>query len=82
MILDEQREKNKRPGRKVAHMFTGIVFCGCGGKMYVPSNSPKYTCWQCRKKIPVDDLKAIYREQLRRYFISTDMVLDPPERRR
>lgn len=45
-ILLGQREKNKRPGRRVAHLFTGIVFCGCGGGggMYVPSNNPKYIC--------------------------------------
>jgi site-specific DNA recombinase len=75
-IRAEQREKNKRPGRKVVHLFTGIVFCGCGGKMYVPSNSPKYICWQCRKKLPVDDLEAIYREQLKEYFVSSETVAE------
>jgi site-specific DNA recombinase len=75
-IRAEQREKNKRPGRKVVHLFTGIVFCGCGGKMYVPSNSPKYICWQCRKKLPVDDLETIYREQLKEYFVSTETVAE------
>ncbi|MCI0559858.1 MAG: zinc ribbon domain-containing protein [Nitrososphaera sp.] len=70
IIEAKQLEKNQRPGRKVVHLFTGIVFCGCGGKMYA-SNSPKYICWQCRKKIPIDDLETIYREQLKQYFVNT-----------
>lgn len=75
-ILAEQRDKNKRPGRKVVHLFASIVFCGCGGKMYVPSNSPKYICAQCRKSIPIDDLEAIYREQLKEYLVSTEAITE------
>ena len=70
LILDEQQKKNGRPARKAVHLFTGLAFCGCGHKMYVPSNSPKYICYKCRNKISVGDLEVIFQEQLKAFFFS------------
>lgn len=52
------------PTKQTIQLFTGIAFCGCGGKMYVPSNSAKYICPACRRKIPSDDLEDIFRTEL------------------
>ena len=72
-ILTAQRKANKRIARKPAqHLFAGLVFCECGGKMYVPSNSPKYICQKCKKKISVDDLTFIYQSELRNFLLSKD----------
>lgn len=78
-ILEEIAEKSKRKkrtGRKSAHLFTGLVYCTCqaGEKMYVPSNSPKYTCRACRRKIRITDLEEVFLARLRDFLLSRDEV--------
>lgn len=59
---------NKRRGstRRVAHLCSGLLKCGCGQTMYVPTNSNKYVCSKCRNKIPKDDLETIVLENLKK----------------
>lgn len=74
--LLEARRNGRRPGRRPVHLFTAYAFCICGQKLYVPSNSPKYICYRCRNKIGVDDLEAVFQEQLKRFFFSESDVAD------
>ena len=70
VLLDEKRVKGQRQTKQVVHLFSGLTFCECSAKMYVPSNSPKYICKPCRNKIPVDDLEQIFKAELRAFVFS------------
>jgi len=73
-ILDEQEgSKRKVPARKPVHLFAGVLICQCGGKMYVPSRTTKYSCSVCKKvHIAADDLEEIYYSQLKNFLLTKD----------
>ena len=69
--LTEQTEESvKRRTKPVVHLLSGLTFCECGTKMYVLSNSPKYTCRKCLNKIPIDDLDAIFHHEVKGFLFS------------
>ena len=74
-ILDQQETKNKKPAKKPVHLFTGILYCECGTKMYVPSDSKKYMCYNCRKnKIEMNDIEEIYYENLKEFLLTDQHI--------
>ncbi len=72
--LLDGRKANKPLGPKPVHLFAGLLFCGCGQKMYVFSRSPKYICPKCRSKIPMVDIEAIFRDELEGFFVSREKI--------
>lgn len=71
-ILDEQRAKRRPAARKAVHPFAGYVYCSCGKRMYVFTNSPKYVCKNCKKRIAVADLEDIFRAQLKTFLFGPE----------
>lgn len=69
-IITKQKASQK-PRRTATHLFTGLAYCECGTKMYIPSRNPKYVCNTCKNKIPMDDLEMIFVEKLK------TVVFDP-----
>jgi hypothetical protein len=63
-------KSSQKFGKKTTQLFAGFVFCECGAKMNVPSNSPKYVCAECRHKIGTNDLEEIFRAQLAEFPIT------------
>ncbi|HMO66760.1 MAG TPA: hypothetical protein PKE47_16345, partial [Verrucomicrobiota bacterium] len=58
-LLETRRTARSRPGKRPVHLFAGLTVCGCGARMYVPTNIPNYVCGKCRRKIPCADLEGI-----------------------
>lgn len=77
--LAERRSTRKPRAKKAVQLFAGVVYCDCGGKMYV-TNTPKYVCVGCKKKpknkIPISDLENVFHSQLRDFFFSPEQIAE------
>ena len=72
-LLDTQLAGRKR-GRPGLQLFTGLLTCDCGRKMYVKPPAQKYVCRSCNRKIPIDDLEEVFRHQLQSFFLSDEDI--------
>lgn len=64
------------PAKKAVRLFSGIVRCHCGERMYVRSKTRKYDCGSCHNKIVDSDLEGIFVEQLKNFFFSEDELAE------
>ncbi|MEW6304038.1 MAG: recombinase family protein [Verrucomicrobiota bacterium] len=75
--LIEERKHQMKPGPKPIHLFSGLLFCHCGRKMYVRSETPhKYLCFTCRNKIEKATLEQAYVDWLKGYFLSPEQIAE------
>ena len=73
-LLENHKLKLTRRGKTPVHLFSGLLSCGCGKKMYVSSGSPKYACPTCHIRIPAKDLEDIFIDELKGYCLSPEKV--------
>ncbi len=73
-IIYKFESTKTQPMNKKLKLFTGFLKCACGGKMYVPSSNPKYTCNKCRRKIPTEDIEEIFKSELKQFLLSKEDV--------
>jgi site-specific DNA recombinase len=73
-ILAERKRTKKPPGRQPKHLFTGLVYCHCGERLYVRWQGRSYQCWKCRNRIPTADLEGVFQEQLRNLAVEPQAV--------
>ena len=72
--MNQSHQAQRRPAMRPVHVFAGVAHCQCGEKMYVPSNSPKYVCRECRNKIAIVDLEGIFCDEIQDYSFSADKI--------
>ncbi len=69
----KQQKKGAKPRRNPTHLFSGLMQCHCGEKMYV-LHSRKYVCHTCRNKIAAADMETIFIEQLAKMVFNPKAV--------
>ena len=78
-ILESQEKRPARLGKTPTRPFSGVAFCRCGQKMYIPTGSRKYMCYTkgkrvCKTSIDAQTLDSIFCEQLKSYFVSPERI--------
>lgn len=69
-----ERATKAVPAKKTVRLFSGIVRCACGERMYVRTKTRKYDCPVCHNKIVDADLEGIFVEQLKSFFFSEEEI--------
>ena len=77
-ILDKQKQKRTKNGRKSDYLLAGIVKCSCGKPMYIFSTAKKYTCRACKNSIGEEIMNEVYQYHLKQYLseINPKMFID------
>ena len=73
-ILDAMRNSRSKVRKRSIHLFSGILYCHCGNKMYYRTKSPVYFCRECKNKIQPDALQDIFQDELNRYLLSDSEI--------
>jgi len=73
--LDNQRAKlSAARGRTPKHLFSGLLECECGKKMYPYNSASTYRCKGCNNKIPMAVIEEVFESELTTFLTSQDDV--------
>jgi len=73
-IIEESLKAWKKPGKVPMNPFGNRIWCQCGSKMYARTDSPKYHCRACNRKIPVETFEELMRQELHQFYGSKEQV--------
>jgi site-specific DNA recombinase len=73
-IIEESLKNWKKPGKVPMNPFGNRIWCQCGSKMYARTDSPKYHCRKCNRKIPVETFEELMRQELHQFYGSKEQV--------
>lgn len=73
-LMEEQVKNRKKPGKVPVNPFGNRIWCICGSKMYARTDSPKYHCRACNRKIPVETFEELMRHELYQFYGSKEQV--------
>jgi site-specific DNA recombinase len=74
LIITRQQSAVNKPLKMAKRLFTGVIFCHCGGKMLGESKGEKYVCKSCKNKICLEVIDEIFHEQIRDFVFSEEEV--------
>lgn len=68
----KQMSTGKRTRRTAIHLFSGVLECSCGSKMYMRNKSPRYVCKnsECKNKIEPGIVEEIFTNELKNFIFS------------
>jgi site-specific DNA recombinase len=69
-ILNDMARKHNKVRRPTIHLFSGIIECECGTKMYHRNKSPRYVCKGCKNKIEPSIVEQAFHAQLENFLFS------------
>jgi site-specific DNA recombinase len=75
-IIEGRYGNKPKPGKSPVHLFSGLLECSCGSKMYVRANYPKYLCRKCSNKIPLEDIETVFHESMKAFFAQPERIAE------
>lgn len=75
-VLREREGRYPTPPKEGRHLFSGLLICECGGKMYVSwrAAEPKYRCYRCNAKIEEWVVRDQYLDGLRTMVLKPEQI--------